>query len=80
MDRWQLFRRCLFLSESANDATAQTAIMSIPAMSQGYIILEDSYFSAPTAATVWEASGRGRIRNNAVAAAAAGAGGDMTVL
>lgn len=80
IDLWQIFKNCLFLSESENDATAQTAIMSIPAMSQGYIILQDSYYSCPGDATVWDANGRGRIRNNSVAAATSGAGGEMTIL
>ena len=80
IDRWQIFKNCLFLSESTNDATLQTAIMVIPAMSQGYILLQDSYYSCPTDATVWEEQGRTRIRNNAVAAAASGVGGEMTIL
>lgn len=80
IDRWQIFKNCLFLSESANDATAQTGIMTIPAMTQGYIILQNSYYSCPGASTVWDANARTRIRNNSVAAAASGAGGEMTIL
>lgn len=80
MDRWTIFKNCLFLSESTNDATAQTEIMSIPAMSQGYIILQDSFYSCPGASTVWDSGARTRIRNNSVAAAASGAGGEMTIL
>lgn len=80
MDRWTIFKNCLFLSESSNDATAQTEIMNIPAMSQGYILLQDSYYSCPGASTVWDNTGRTRIRNNSVAAATSGAGGEMTIL
>lgn len=81
MDRWTIFRRCLFLSESSNDATTQTVIMTIPAMSQGYIVLQDSCFFVPDAAggAAWSAS-NGRIRNNTAAPAASGAGGEMTKL
>ena len=79
IDRWQIFKNCLFLSESTNDATAQTLVMNIPVMSQGYVILQDSYYSAPDGTTAWSA-GRTRVRNNSIAATASGAGGQMTIL
>lgn len=62
IDRWQIFKDCLFISESTNDATAQTEIFNIPAMSQGYIILKNPGYSAPTNATVWDSSGESRLR------------------
>lgn len=81
IDRWTIFKNCLFLSESTNDATVQTEIMSIPSMSQGYIMLQDSYYSSVTdGTTVWDSNGRDRIRTNSVAAAAAGVGGEMTLV
>jgi len=62
IDRWVIFKNCLFVSESTNDATALTQVMNIPAMSQGYIILQGSEFAAPTNATVWDSNTRTRIR------------------
>lgn len=75
IDRWTIFERCIFLSESANDATAQTAIFSLPAMSQGYILLRDCVAYTPTASTDWDANNRGRIHANMGDPTAAAAGG-----
>lgn len=82
IDRWLRFNRCLFTTDSVNQGTTQTEVFSIPAMVQGKVILQDSYYltDGATGAGAWEANGRGLIWNNSVAAAAAGAGGEMTKL
>ncbi len=78
-DRWAIFKNCVFLSESANDATAQTSIMSIPAMSQGYIILQNSIYACPTDATKWDSNARNRIRNALPDSGTLGTGGEATI-
>jgi hypothetical protein len=81
IDRWQMFKNCTFYSDSVNRTIAQVAIMSIPAMTQGKIILQDSTYVGDNEATcVWEANARGVVFNNTAAAAAAAVGGAMTLL
>ena len=82
IDRWLIFKRCAFVTEAANDAYTQTSVFSIPAMSQGYIILEDSYLLTPGAsgAGAWDSNSRGRLYANMVAPAAVAAGGIATNL
>lgn len=79
IDRWLWFRRCIFLTESANDATQQTSVFNIKAaIVQGYIILENSFAGTAGGAAEWDSNNRGRIYNNSVAAAASAAGGIFT--
>jgi hypothetical protein len=80
IDRWMIFKNCLFLSESTNDAVTQSSAMTIPAMSQGYVILQGCQFVTPGAsgAGAWDSNSRGRTFANMVAPAAAGAGGLST--
>lgn len=83
IDRWLIFKRCLFMTDSTNRTITQDQVFSIPAsISQGRIILMDSYYNTDgaTGAGVWTTTGRGNIWNNAVAAAVAAAGGEMTKL
>ena len=82
IDRWQIFKRCLFSTDSVNKGTTQTQVFSIPAIVQGKIILMDSYYTTDGASGsgTWDNTGRGIIWNNSVAAAASGAGGEMTKL
>lgn len=82
IDRWQIFKNCLFSTDSTNKATTQTEVFNIPAIVQGKIILMNSYYTTDGAsgAGVWDNTGRGIIWNNSVAAAGAGAGGEMTKL
>jgi hypothetical protein len=81
IDRWQMFKRCTFYTDSTNRTIAQVAVMSIPAMSQGKIILQDSQYVCDNEATcVWEAGDRGVVFNNTAAAAAAGVGGAATLI
>lgn len=79
IDRWTRFVRCRFLTESTNDGTQQTTVFNIKAaISQGYILLEDSYAGTSGGAAEWDSNDRGRIYNNAVASAASAAGGVFT--
>ena len=82
IDRWQVFKNCLFQTDSVNKGTTQTQVFSIPAIVQGKIILWNSYYNTDGASGsgVWDNTGRGIIWNNSVAAAASGAGGEMTKL
>jgi len=79
-----LFKNCLFHSWSANAATPQDQIFSIPSPGAGLnsaqFALMDSYYSTDDASCVWATTGVGLIRNNAVASAASAAGGEMTIL
>lgn len=79
IDRTIIFKRCLFFAKSTNKATAQTTVFSIPAsISQGAIILQDSYAASDGGAVDWDSGNRGIIWNNSVAAAASAAGGILT--
>lgn len=75
VDRWQIFKNCLFLTESTNKAVTQTSVFSIPAISQGKIILMDCMAVSDGGAVDWDSNNRGIIWNNTPAAAASGAGG-----
>lgn len=78
IDRYLLFKRCLFFTDSTNQAIAQTSVFNIKAaIVQGKIILVDSYAFTDGAAE-WDSNNRGIIYNNSVAAAAGAAGGIMT--
>jgi hypothetical protein len=78
IDRWQIFKKCLFLAESTNKGVAQTSVFSIPAISQGKILLQDSLAVSDGGAVDWDSNNRGIVWNGAVAAAAGAAGGIMT--
>lgn len=79
IDRTIIFNRCLFFAKSTNKATAQTTVFSIPAgISQGAIILQDSYAASDGGAVDWDSGNRGIIWNNSVAAEASAAGGILT--
>lgn len=79
IDRFLLFENCLFFSKSTNKAVTQASVFSIPAgISQGAIILKDSYAASDGGAIDWDSNDRGIIWNNSVAAAASAAGGILT--
>lgn len=82
IDRYQIFKNCLFTTDSTNQAVTQTQVFSIPAIVQGKIVLMDSYYltDGASGSGVWDNTGRGVIFNNSPAAAASGAGGEMTKL
>jgi hypothetical protein len=78
IDRTLMFKNCVFFAKSTNKAVAQTTVFSIPAISQGAILLVNSYAASDGGAVDWDASNRGIIWSNNVAAAAGAAGGIMT--
>jgi hypothetical protein len=78
IDRTIVFKDCMFFAKSDNAATAQTTVFSIPAISQGAIILWNSFAGTDGGAAEWDSGDRNIIWNNSVAAAAAGAGGILT--
>lgn len=78
IDRWVRFKNCLFTAKSTNKAVAQTSVFSIPAISQGAIILQDSFAFSDGGAVDWDSNNRAIIWNNSVAAAASAAGGILT--
>lgn len=79
IDRGTYFKNCLFMSKSTNKAVTQGAVFLIPAgISQGAIILQDTYAFSDGGAVDWDAGNRGIIWNNSVAAAASAAGGILT--
>lgn len=79
IDRTVVFKDSLFFAKSTNKATAQTTVFSIPAgISQGAIILQDTYAASDGGAVAWDSNTRGIIWSNNVEAAAAAAGGIMT--
>lgn len=81
IDRTLELTRCQFWAKSTNKATTQTSVFSIPAITQGAIVLKDtSFFSDGGTGGVWDSNSRGIIWNNAPAAAASAAGNEMTNL
>lgn len=81
IDRTLSFNNCQFWAKSTNKATQQASVFSIPAISQGAIVLfNSSFFTDGGTGGVWDSNGRGIIWNNTPAAAASGAGGEMTNL
>lgn len=76
VDRYLMFRDCVFLSESLNNATAMTSAFSVPAsMVTAYLILHNC---SAVGITAWESSSRGKTYGNMVAAAASVGGGLAT--
>lgn len=81
IDRTLLFNGCQFWAKSANKSITQTSVFSIPAISQGAIVLNNSmFFTDGGTGGVWDSNSRGIIWNNTAAAAASGAGGECTNL
>lgn len=81
IDRTMNFNGCQFWAKSSNKSITQTSVFSIPAISQGAIVLfNSSFFTDGGTSGVWDSNSRGIIWNNTPAAAASGAGGEMTNL
>jgi hypothetical protein len=78
IDRGLYFKNCLFMAKSTNKAVAQTSVFSIPAISQGAIILQNTKAICDGGAAEWDSNNRGIIWNDSVAAAASAAGGILT--
>jgi len=53
-------------------------VFTIPAISQGAIVLQNSHAFSDGGAVDWDSNDRGIIWNNSVAAAASAAGGILT--
>ena len=81
IDRWQIFKNCLFISESTNKSVDMTEVFDIPAgISQGKIALFNCAVLNDGGAPVWTAGTEGIIWANMIAPTAAAAGGFMTNL
>ena len=78
IDRSLIFKRCIFSSKSSNKSITLTSAFSIPAISQGAIILKETALMVDGGTAVWDSSSRGIIWNDGAAVAASGAGGLMT--
>lgn len=78
IDRGLYFKNCLFMTKSTNKATQQTSVFSIPAISQGAVVLQNSLAFSDGGAVDWDSNNRGIIWNSSVAAAASAAGGILT--
>lgn len=79
---FMLFKKCLFMYTSVNQAYTGGSVFEIPAISSKtrVIILQDCMAVAgDTSATDWDSNDRGVIFNNAVAPAASAAGGLATI-
>ena len=76
IDRFLLFKDCLFLSESENNGTAMDSALNVPAnMVTSYIALHKC---AGVGITAWEANSRGKTYASMVAPAASAGGGLAT--
>ncbi len=76
VDRWLWFKRCLFLSESANNALAMTAaIDTVSAAVSSYIILQDC---TAVGITAWYDTASGKLYANMASPTASAAGGLAT--
>ena len=78
IDRTLRFKNCLFMAKSSNKAISQTSVFSIPAISQGAIVLQKTVAFSDGGAVAWDSNARGIIWNDAAAAAASAAGGILT--
>lgn len=76
IDRTIVFKNCAFFAKSTNKATAQTTVFSIPAgISQGAIILQNSFAASDGGTVAWDTNNRGIIWNGMADPAVDGEGG-----
>jgi hypothetical protein len=76
IDRDLTFKGCEFISMSANYAIAQTGVFKVPALTQGYIIVDHCVANSGGSATVkWDANDSNKIVLFAMAAPAADTAG-----
>lgn len=81
IDRWNIFKNCIFVADSENRLVGLTRVFKTPTgIVQGKIVLFNCQAVNDDAATVWDSAGTGTIWNNAVAAAASAGGGVSTKL
>ena len=78
IDRELVFERSMFWAKSTNKAISQTSVFSIPAISQGAILLKDTSAFTDGGTAVWDSNSRGIIWNNAPTTAATAGGNLMT--
>lgn len=78
IDRELVFERSMFWAKSTNKAISQTSVFSIPAITQGAIVLKDTSAFTDGGAAVWDSNSRGIIWNNAPTTAATAGGNLMT--
>lgn len=78
IDRGLYFKNSLFMTKSTNKGVQQTSVFSIPAISQGAIVLQNTQAFSDGGAVDWDSNNRGIIWNTSVAAAASAAGGIAT--
>jgi len=63
IDRWVLFKNCLFITCSANDATAQTNVLgSVASLTQGSVILVGCNICSPGTAAPWQTGTQARLK------------------
>ena len=81
IDRFLMFKNCVFYSVSANNAAPQDQIFNFKAsLTQGHVILHDSVYVTDDASCVWVTTGEGSLRNTRGQTEAAAAGGEATIL
>lgn len=81
IDRWNIFKNCIFIADSLNRGVGLTRVFKTPSgIAQGKIILNNCQAINDSTATVWDSAGTGTIWHNAVAAAASAGGGISTKL
>lgn len=80
IDRQMVFKNCIFITDSLNQGVSLTSVFSLPAMTQGKVILRgcDMITDGASGTGDWDSNNRGLIWNSRPAPAAAAAGGVMT--
>lgn len=80
IDRWMIFDNCMFITDSLNQAVTLTQVFSLPAMTQGKVVMKDCSLitDGASGSGAWDSSGRGLIWNNVPAPAATAGGGFST--
>lgn len=78
VDRWLIFKRCLFTSMSADAATPQDQIFQIPTMTRGMIVLQNCDFAGDDNGCAWQTSGTTRLRVSDTVAS--GAPGELLII
>jgi len=76
IDRWQIFKNCIFQADSTNQATALTSVFKIvTATVQGLINLKDCSIAAFGTTTKWDSTNTGVVFSNMPTATATAGGG-----
>jgi len=64
VDAWNYFQNCKFLYQSANYAVAATGVMRLPALTQGYLLVDGNCATisdAPATLIKWDVNDRNKI-------------------